>query len=223
MDFKLSIFRFNPKSDYLPYYKKYSINIHENSKLLDLLELVKQEDIFFDYPKDKNGAILVNNYALCLDISLKDIEKKFGTELILEPLSKKRSIKDLVIDSKDFDDVFSILKDIASNEDKLEYDKYIRYFYTSFALKFDQYHQGTSLFLFADELINKYPEKNDEILKIVADKDHGIWYHFPQTYRIFPQDRDIEEIVDGLKSKIYETFPNLNQNIEKISAKIDKI
>ncbi len=218
MDFTLSIFRFNPKTDYLPCYKKYTTSLSGDLKLCDLLESIKKKDMFFDYPKGKNATILVNGYALHVNISLKDIAQNFGFELVLEPLSQKRSIHDLIIDTSDFDEVFELLKDLVGEEEKVNYDKYISYFYMSPALKYDENFQGTSFALFADDMIEKYPHLQDEILKILCDANHGIWYHSCLNHKIFPANENVEKKIKNLKQEIFKMFPQ-NPLVQKISSK----
>ncbi|PID47337.1 MAG: hypothetical protein CR967_04680 [Proteobacteria bacterium] len=217
LELQLSIFRFDAETDYLPYYKKYKITCKSDHRLKDVLDLVKEEDPFFDFPRDKYSAAFVNGYAVDLDLDINSIYKQFGQELTISPLSQNRANKDLIIDTGDFEAVF---KDISKIVDikKDEYLQYIRYFYASAALKYDRLHQGTSLFLLADYLIKKYPEKKEDILSFIADEKHGIWYHSCLDYKVFPKNNQLENIIISLKNKILKLGLENTSNILKQSV-----
>ena len=53
---ELSVFRFDAKTDFLPYYKKHILKIDKAKTLSDLLLLIQGEDLSFDYPKDEYAA-----------------------------------------------------------------------------------------------------------------------------------------------------------------------
>ncbi len=222
MKFELSVFRFNAKTDYLPYYKKYSVVLDENLKLCDLLESIKNQDMFFNYPTCKNAAVVVNGYAVCTQIELKKIKDEFGAKLKIEPLNSKRSVHDLVINSDDFDKIFSDFDNAVGECEKDVYDKYIRYFYASHALKYNKNFQGTSLFLFAHYLILKYPQMQEDILKFISCKENGIWYHTSTKFKVFPCDASVDEKINGLKKEIYKNMPE-SKAAYKISEKFKNL
>jgi len=106
----LKTFRFNAETDYLPYYKHYEMEVGKDELVLDLLNRIKWEhDGSFSYRRScRHGicgacAIKVNGKATlaCKQNALELIEL-FGNELLIEPQSKKRAIKDMIIDKKDF-------------------------------------------------------------------------------------------------------------------------
>lgn len=221
IDFKLSIFRFNAKSDYLPYYKRYDISIDDSKNIFDMLSLIKEQDPLFDFPDSKHFALIINNHALTMEQTLKDMEEKFGRELTISPLSKRRATKDLIIDTQDFKDIFEQLNKIIDlPNEKKQYNKYIRYFYASSSLKYDKLHQGTSLFLFANELIKRYPNKKEEILTFIGDDKHGIWYHSSLHFRVFPENKELENTINSLKKQILQSEPSINLYVEKLQAKM---
>jgi len=106
----LKTFRFNAETDYLPYYKHYEMEVGKDELILDLLNRIKWEhDGSFSYRRScRHGicgacAIKVNGKATlaCKQNALELIEL-FGDELVIEPSSKKRAIKDMIIDKSDF-------------------------------------------------------------------------------------------------------------------------
>ena len=106
----LKTFRFNAETDYLPYYKHYEMEVGKDELILDLLNRIKWEhDGSFSYRRScRHGicgacAIKVNGRATlaCKQNALELIEL-FGDELVIEPSSTKRAIKDMIIDKSDF-------------------------------------------------------------------------------------------------------------------------
>jgi len=106
----IKAFRFNAETDYLPYYKNYEMEVGEDELILDLLNRVKWEhDGSFSYRRScRHGicgacGIKVNGKPVlsCKQNAL-ELVKLFGAELVFEPQSKKRAIKDMIIDKGDF-------------------------------------------------------------------------------------------------------------------------
>ncbi|MBD3794699.1 MAG: succinate dehydrogenase/fumarate reductase iron-sulfur subunit [Epsilonproteobacteria bacterium] len=106
----IKAFRFNAETDYLPYYKNYEMEVGEDELILDLLNRVKWEhDGSFSYRRScRHGicgacGIKVNGKAVlaCKQNALALVEL-FGDELVFEPQSKKRAVKDMIIDKGDF-------------------------------------------------------------------------------------------------------------------------
>ena len=109
---KLTIkaFRFNKETDYLPHYDTFEMNVSEDELVLDVMNRIKWEhDGSFSYRRScRHGicgscAVKVNGKATlaCKD-RIFDLVDTFGEELIIDPQSKKRAYKDMVIDKADF-------------------------------------------------------------------------------------------------------------------------
>ena len=104
------VFRFNEETDYLPYYNTYTLEVTHEEVVLDILNRIKWDhDGSLSYRRScRHGicgvcAIKVNTKAvLACKTRLFDMIDLFGTELVIEPLSAKRAVKDLIIDKKDF-------------------------------------------------------------------------------------------------------------------------
>ncbi len=199
VEFHLSIFRFDKDKDYEPYFKKYCATCNPQESLMDVLNSLYKQDPFLGLPS-ADAYALANTCALSVQTSMEEIRRAFGEELVLEPLSKKRSNHDFIMNTDDFDEIFARFQAIVSEAKKQDYDKYIAYFYTSPALKYDKKHLGTSAFLYADELIKKFPSKTDEILSFIDDKKHGIYHHVSLDFRVFKN--ECEKIVDDLKQEL---------------------
>ncbi|MDA7817429.1 succinate dehydrogenase iron-sulfur subunit [Sulfurimonas sp.] len=104
------VFRFNADEDYLPYYEDYKMEVTSEEVVLDILNRIKWDhDGSFSYRRScRHGicgtcAIKVNGRStLACKESLNDMVETFGSDLVIEPLSKKRAIKDMIIDKGDF-------------------------------------------------------------------------------------------------------------------------
>jgi succinate dehydrogenase / fumarate reductase iron-sulfur subunit len=104
------VFRFNSGEDYLPYYEDYKMEVTSEEVVLDILNRIKWDhDGSFSYRRScRHGicgacAIKVNGRStLACKESMKTMIEYFGDELTFEPLSKKRAIKDMIIDKADF-------------------------------------------------------------------------------------------------------------------------
>jgi len=104
------VFRFNADKDYLPYYENYDMEVTSEEVVLDILNRIKWDhDGSFSYRRScRHGicgacAIKVNGRStLACKENMNDMIELFGNELVIDPLSKKRAIKDMVIDKADF-------------------------------------------------------------------------------------------------------------------------
>ncbi len=106
----IKAFRFNAETDYLPYYKTYEMEVGKDELILDLLNRIKWEhDGSFSYRRScRHGicgacGIKVNGKpVLSCKQNAQELLELFGDELVFEPQSKKRAIKDMIIDKGDF-------------------------------------------------------------------------------------------------------------------------
>ncbi len=214
---ELSVFRFDAKSDYLPFYKKHYIKIEKNRTVEDLLFLIKEDDILFDYPKDNNAAININNRNLFTKVKIDDIVRDFGYKLTLMPLSQKRAKKDLIIDDKDFYEKFDLIDPFVDSSDKKRFKELIIYHYASDIYNYTDEFQGDALFLFAYDMLEKYPSQSEHILKIIAKKENGIFLHVPICGKTYPKDFSIEKKINNLKHQIVSKRPYLNDFIAEVT------
>jgi hypothetical protein len=218
----ISAFRFDAKTDFLPYYKHYKIKVDKSAQLLDVLNLIKKQDESFSFSNNNFLAVKVNRIASYTHAPVSVIMNKFETtDWKLEPICEFRAVKDLVIDTKDFEEKMEILRPfIREKEDEECYRELISYYYISPALEFERGYFGDSLMLFAIFLIKKYHEYKDEILKIIANENYGIWLYIPYRSLIMTYQNavNIEDNIAELKRAILKYVPDTN-NITKREAK----
>ncbi len=112
-------FRFNAETDFLPYFKTYEMEVGKDELVLDILNRIKWEfDGSFSYRRScRHGicgscSIKVNGKpVLSCKQNVWELVDIFDTDtLLLEPQSKKRVVKDMIIDKKDFWDKHAKLK-----------------------------------------------------------------------------------------------------------------
>ena len=221
MQLEISLFKFDYKSDYLPYYKKYFLPIKEEKTLLDILNTIDKE-ASFGYEKSLDFGVVLNGLYTDLSISIKEIVDDFGTEVIIEPLSIKRASKDLLIDTKDFEEKLRLLDFIIDEEDKKEYLSYKNLYYASNTLNFEDNYFGDALFLLASNLIIKHKEYKEKILEAITCTNNGVILHTNLSNRIYNYDVSKESTINNLKKelKIYQTIEKQNF-IKKKSKTID--
>jgi succinate dehydrogenase / fumarate reductase iron-sulfur subunit len=118
------VFRFNEETDYLPYYNTYTLDVTHEEVVLDILNRIKWDhDGSLSYRRScRHGicgicSIKVNGKGiLACKSRLFELIELFGNELVIEPLSTKRAIKDLIIDKKDFWDKHAEVKPFLTGE-----------------------------------------------------------------------------------------------------------
>lgn len=196
---ELRIFRFDKQKDYEAYYKPYVYNNYENfATLYDLLLQVQDDDIYFDFEKNDKSYIVVNKEFLPLNTPLDILVKKYDFNLIIEPLSTKRSVKDLIINKDDFLEKFKYLAPFANEEDKKLYEKYDYLYYSNEILDFLPEYMGDAVFYLTSKMIEKYPDKKIKILKTICDTQKGIFYHLTS------KNEDLENTIKNLQKEIID-------------------
>jgi len=106
----IKAFRFNAKTDYLPYYKQYEMEVGKDELILDLLNRIKWEhDGSFSYRRScRHGicgacGIKVNGKpVLACKQNASELLDMFDDDLTFEPQSQKRAVKDMIVDKGDF-------------------------------------------------------------------------------------------------------------------------
>ncbi len=200
----LEAFRFDCKTDYLPYYKKVLINIDENKTVADMLSMIKEDESSYGYPTGKNAAININGKSLFTSTKISNIKDFFGKELQLDPLNSKRVVKDLIMNEDDFNNSFDTLDAFVDASDKKVFQSYIKEHYASPIINMEDDFLGDALFAFAYDMIQKYPERKSSILEKISHKNSGIWLHINTSNRFYPQNSELERKIVYLKNAILD-------------------
>lgn len=197
---EVKIFRFNAKNDVLRYYKPY---FFENCDFVDLVGLlceIKKSDPYFEY--EGCEFVKINGVVTSLKTRMDRLLACFGANFIIEPLSTRRAVKDLLINDGDFWAKFEPFSKFASKEDRAYYASLKPYFYAGFMSEFEPNFIGSSAIIFAKFLCKKYPDKKDEILTLVDSAKFGVW------------------IACGLENFIFEAASEFNEALAYIKANI---
>lgn len=219
-----NLFRFNAASDLLPYYKEYEVSVDTNGTLLDILNGIKEQDNSFAFPSNRFTGIRVNSFVALVNMSVRTIVKFLKTDkFTLEPLSEFYAVHDLNIDTSPFLKQLDYLKPFMQEGDKERYEELVSYYYASSTIEFEREYFGDSFMLFALFLIEKYPHKRDEILRLCADEKYGVWLHTSVKNALIldPKAVNIEERIARLKADILQYVPDTN-SITKREAKCAK-
>ncbi len=214
---ELSVFRFDAKTDFLPYYKKHFITIDTTKTVYELLAQIQNEEVNFDYPKGSLSALKINGKALFSDALLKGVIEHFGKSLTLEPLSSKRVTKDLIINTDDFYQKFDLLDAYVDGKERALFERYIIYHYASPVLDFVEDYQGDALFAFAYDMLQKHPEQKHHILNVIANEHIGLFLHVKLCKKIYPCSADVEKKIVALKNEVMQHRPFLSSFVEKHS------
>jgi len=200
----LKTFRFNTETDYLPYYKNYEMEVGKDELVLDLLNRIKWEhDGSFSYRRScRHGicgacAIKVNGKAtLACKVNALELVELFGNELVIEPSSKKRAVKDMIIDKADFWEKHAAVKPYVvsdvdprpqeeSKQSIAEFDNFLdsdlciqcgACHYSCPALEVNDAFLGPAALNAAYRFtIDPRDEAGDERLAITAEQGTGVW------------------------------------------------
>ena len=217
----LEVFRFDCKTDYLPYYKKVVVKIDGEKTVADLLAVIKDDEKVFEYPTGENAAIKINGKSLFTTQKIEDIKEFFGKELQLDPLNARRAQKDLCINEDDFSERFDVLDAFVDASDRKVYKSYIREHYSSPILNLEEDFIGDGLFAFAYDMVQKYPERRVKILEAISKKESGVWLHVNISNKLYPQDTSLEGKIVYLKNEILnedsisDAFVDAQRNISR--------
>lgn len=218
MKLEVSLFRFDHKSDYLPYYTKNFLKVKNEKNLLDILNNINNENPF-EYRNSNNFCVAINGKYTNVEISIEELVEKFGNDLIIEPLSIRRAHTDLLINDDDFKERLETFSKILENnltlddEDIIKYRSYKIYFYASNTINYEYDYIGDSLLLLACDLIEKNKDKEEIILKALSQFECGAQFHTSLENRVLNIDPNIEKRIKELKIKLDLSKEIENKNL----------
>ena len=216
MKLEISLFKFDKNSDYLPYYTKHYLKIKDEKNILDILNTINKT-AKLGFEKNSDFDLVINGVFVKASITLEEVVANFGKEITIEPISIRRAYNDLLIDDNDFREKITILKDLAQEEDKLEYLKLKPYFYASNTLNYKNDYIGDAILILAYDLIKKNPAIANYILLALDDYEIGAQYHTSLEKRIYNFDMTIEEKIQTIQNNL-----NLFEPLEKQNFRLNK-
>ncbi len=200
----IKAFRFNAETDYLPYYKSYEMEVGKDELILDIMNRIKWEhDGSFSYRRScRHGicgacAVKVNGKAtLACKQNAIELLDLFNNELVIEPSSKKRSIKDMIIDKSDFWEKHATVKPFIvadidphpeheTKQSLEEFDKFLESdlciqcgacHYSCPVLEVNEDYFGPAAFVAAYRFsIDPRDSAGKERLELTAQTGQGVW------------------------------------------------
>ena len=175
MSKKLNIraFFFNAKTDYLPYYKNFTLKVDETATAKDLLGLIQEQNENFSYPKQKL-IMKINGLVVDAKEQVSTIVERLGTDLIIEPVNSYRSNDGLKINDDDFLKSYALLEPYASEADLKYYKTLYALHYASETENFDRSYIGDAILVLAHKMISEGNEHKEAILEAITSADSGL-------------------------------------------------
>ncbi len=170
---EIKAFFFNAKTDYLPYYKQFSIELAEDMKAKDLLALIQEQNENFAYPEEKL-LFKINSLIVDGDQSMSEVVERLGTSLQIDPVNSYRSNNGLNINDSDFMKSYEILAPFASDEDLEYYKTLYAPHYASETEKFDHTYIGDAILILAHKMIKEGSEHEEAILEAITFPYSGL-------------------------------------------------
>lgn len=216
----IELFRFNHKTDYLPYYKKYQTTYNENTTVLDLLNtLNKNEKFCFD--GIEHFGIKINNIFVKTTDLVNRIVLATSNDLIIEPVSNYRAIEDLKINNDDFFEKISIFDKYLSKEQKEEYTTKLQFeYYSSNTLNINKEYIGDHCVIIASDLMAQNPELKNEIIQLISDTNNGVWYSTSKDNRILNINTTYKNQIDTMIQEVTKYQTNNTTYEENITDTI---
>jgi len=166
-------FFFNAKTDYLPYYKNFSMTLNEDDKIDAILAKIQAANDNFAYP-DEKLIFKINDLLVTAEVTVGSVVAKLGTELQVDPALSYRSNHCLIMDDSDFMERFELLAPYANDEEKAYYESLYALHYASETFKFSHDYIGDAVLMLAHKMIENGSEHKEAILEAIADQYDGL-------------------------------------------------
>jgi succinate dehydrogenase/fumarate reductase-like Fe-S protein len=176
MSKKLTIraFFFNAKTDYLPYYKNFTLKVEDDATAKELLGLIQEQNSDFSYPKQKL-IMKINGLIIEAKEKVASIVERLGTELTIEPASSYRSNNGLKINDDDFMQSYALLEPYATESDLKYYKTLYALHYASETSLFDREYIGDAILVLAHKMISEGNTHKHAILEAISSVHSGLF------------------------------------------------
>lgn len=171
---KIKAFFFNAKTDYLPYYKNFTLTVEDEATAKDLLAKIQEQNSDFSYPKQKL-IVKINGLIVEAKEPVSNIVDKLGYELTIEPANSYRSNNGLKINDDDFTKSYALLEPYATESDLKYYKTLYALHYASETEKFDHEYIGDAILVLAYKMISEGNEHKDSILNAITSVHSGLF------------------------------------------------
>ncbi len=206
-------FFFNAKTDYLPYYKHFTMTLDAEAPAVEMLANIQTQNENFAYPTDKL-VFKLNDLVIDGKETIGEIVAKLGTTLQVDPVLSYRSNHCLIINDDDFMKSFALLAPYASQEDKAYYESLYATHYASETFKFSHDYIGDAILLLAHRMIENGSEDKEAILQAISDPYDGLAACEYENNLFHAQDHTAA--IEALNQMV--THPNRSSFLDKITA-----
>jgi succinate dehydrogenase/fumarate reductase-like Fe-S protein len=181
-EIRVELFRFDSKTDYLPYYTKHRLVYSEEDTVNDLLAKINETDPF---GYRVNGNLKFNELYINAKENVAKMVARCGDEVQINPMSEFRAQKDLIIDRSDFIQKMSLIERYLGAEEIIAYRKSAELvYYASNTLNYNKDYIGDHVLLIAADLIEKDFSLRNEIISLLCNDENGLWYHTSIANRV---------------------------------------
>ena len=176
MSHKLTIkaFFFNAKTDYLPYYKHFTITTEDDATAKDMLALIQEQNENFSYPK-QHLVFKINGLVVEAKESVSKIVERLGNDLQIDPVSSYRSKDGLKINDSDFMKSYEFLAPYASESDAKYYKTLYALHYASESENYNRDYIGDAVLVLAHKMLSEGSEHEEEILAAISNVHSGLF------------------------------------------------
>jgi len=170
---KAKAFFFNAKTDYLAYYKHFTLNLAPEAQAKDILIAIKAQNEDFSYP-ESNLIFKINDLMVEGDTPLSTIVEKLGTQLHIKPANSYRANNGLIINDDDFMKSYALLAPYATESDEAYYKTLYALHYASETEKFDHTYIGDAILVLAHKMISEGSIHKEAILDAITSVNSGL-------------------------------------------------
>ncbi|MCF6245102.1 MAG: hypothetical protein L3J43_08690 [Sulfurovum sp.] len=167
-------FFFNAKTDYLAYYKHFTLHLPQEATAKALLVTIKAENENFSFPEN-NLVFKINGLMVEGDTPLTTIIEKLGKQLQIDPANSYRSNNGLIINDDDFMKSYEILAPYMTAEDETYYKTLYALHYASETEKFDHSYIGDAILVLAHKMIEEGSIHKEAILKAITTPNSSLF------------------------------------------------
>ena len=217
MSQKLTVraFFFNAKTDYLPYYKNFTLNVEKDVSVRELLEAIKTQNSDFSYP-EQNLIMKINGLVVEGKEKVASLVKRLGKELTVEPANSYRANNGLVINDDDFMHSYALLEPYATESDLKYYKTLYALHYASETSLFDREYIGDAILVLAHKMISEGNEHKNAILEAITAPHSGLFdcEYENNLFHTKSYDAAITALKDMSKSDESDAYPSLMDMIK---------
>ncbi len=216
-ELEVRAFFFDAKTDYLPYYKNFTMTLNEEDTAKMILKEIQKQNENFAFPVEKL-IFKLNDFVTEESETIGSIVSKLGTSLQVDPALSYRSNHCLIINDDDFMESYKLLAPYASSEDEAYYQSLYSVHYASETFKFSHDYIGDAVLLLAHKMIENGSEHKDQILQAISVPHDGLVACEYENNLFHAQDHTgtIEALNEMVKHPASSSF------LDKITAKLSQ-